>query len=1026
MLNENIIRESSSPWSSPVWMVPKKLDASGKRKFRMVIDYRKLNSKTVDDKFPIPNITEILDRLGRNVYYTTLDLASGFHQLQMSEDSIPKTAFTSETGHYEFLRMPFGLKNAPATFQRLMNYILKDYINKICLVYLDDIIILGTSLQEHIENIQKIFQVLRQHNLKIQLDKSEFLRKEVAYLGHIVSQEGVKPNPSKIKAVKEYPIPKTQKEIKTYLGLLGYYRKFIPNFAKLTKPMTSCLKKGNKVDINHSDYRTSFEHSKELLINAPILQYPDFNKQFTLTTDASNYAIGAVLSQNYEGKDLPIAYASRTLNEHEINYSTTEKELLGIVWSTKYFRPYLYGTKFLIHTDHRPLVWLMSLKDPNSKLMRWKIKLDEYNFEISYKKGTLNNNADALSRIRQQFQIKETDKDIFAENHNLVHCISSDKKLDVGFAKQIESKFNSTKYLIKQNKTKGNILIQPIYNKNILFHLITKESNHDKLVIETIQNCLIELRNYCIQNDIFELHMSKLCFEQDRINFEIIKNILIKTFKDTHVQITIHIPEREVYINDNDSVAPQTSETNYDTCHSDEENEINGVTYKDVAINIGKNQLIISTHDLETEIRVNKLFNQTKQRLIVKLNKQNLEKEIIDFIKNYLAPKCKYYGLFEGNLHLKFNEILQNNFTKDSYQLVKCEHLLEDKENKDEQIETIMNYHEGKTNHRGILETYQQLKRKFYWPNLYQNIQKYINNCELCQTNKYERNPYQLNDNLTKTPSQPFQIINIDTLTLEREKYLTIIDQFSKFGQAYYLKNLDAITVTKQLLNYFNTYKIPDEIIHDSGTEFNNNLIKELLKMYKIEIHMTCVDNPKSNGCVERFHSTLIEHLRIINQRNEFKNASKQEKIKFALIGYNNSVNSITQLTPLETIFGKEQSKNIFETEIATEDCLTNYKNRLKQIQDRVKQNIQINKNKRFLLQKRNFSKPKQLPNRILIKEGRRRIQKIKKPLFKIHKIEKYDPALGVVKINPHKRHKIDKIKRPRLYVADAQADKKS
>lgn len=227
MLNQKIIRPSYSPWSSPVWVVPKKLDASGKTKWRVVIDYRKLNDKTIGDKYPIPNITDILDKLGNCSYFTTLDLASGFHQLQMEEDSVAKTAFNTEHGHYEFLRMPFGLKNAPPTFQRVMDDILRGLVNKVCLVYLDDIITFSSSLQEHLINCKLVFDRLRKFNFKIQLDKSEFLRKEVGYLGHLITPGGVKPNPEKIKTIQRFKIPTTTKEIKGFLGLLGYYRKFI-------------------------------------------------------------------------------------------------------------------------------------------------------------------------------------------------------------------------------------------------------------------------------------------------------------------------------------------------------------------------------------------------------------------------------------------------------------------------------------------------------------------------------------------------------------------------------------------------------------------------------------------------------------------------------------------------------------------------------------------------------------------------------------------------------------------------------
>ncbi|XP_076271644.1 uncharacterized protein LOC143203410, partial [Rhynchophorus ferrugineus] len=397
MLENKIIQPSSSPWSSPVWIVPKKLDASGQRKWRLVIDYRKLNEKTIDDRYPIPNISDILDKLGRAQYFTTLDLASGFHQIEMDPESIQKTAFNVEHGHYEYLRMPFGLKNAPATFQRTMDNVLRGLQGKICLVYMDDIIIFSTSLQEHLESLRKVFDRLTSYNLKIQLDKSEFLKKSVEFLGHVITPEGIKPNPKKVSAIKNFEIPKTPKEIKSFLGLIGYYRKFIKNFAKITKPLRQCLKKNSKVNHDRA-FIEAFETCKNILMNDPILQHPDFQKPFILTTDASNFAIGAVLSQGTIGNDLPIAYASRTLSTTECNYSTIEKELLAIVWATKYFRPYLFGRKFSIVTDHKPLQWLFSIKEPNSKLVRWRLKLQEFDFTIHYKKGKQNLNADALSR----------------------------------------------------------------------------------------------------------------------------------------------------------------------------------------------------------------------------------------------------------------------------------------------------------------------------------------------------------------------------------------------------------------------------------------------------------------------------------------------------------------------------------------------------------------------------------------------------------------------------------------------------
>lgn len=397
LIENNIIQPSDSPYNSPVWIVPKKSDSSGKPRWRMVIDYRALNEKTVSDAYPLPNITDILDQLGGAKYFSTLDLASGFHQVPMDPASKQKTAFSTLYGHYEFNRMPFGLKNAPSTFQRLMDRILSGLQGIELFVYMDDIVIYASSLEEHAQKLSALLGRLQTAGLALQPEKCRFLRREICYLGHIITSEGVKPDPQKIRAVKEFPTPKSKKNVKQFLGLIGYYRRFIKDFAKISKPMTLLLKKDIAFSWN-SSAQAAFETLRDTICSEPLLQYPDFGKPFVVTTDASNYALGAVLSQGTIGKDLPISYASRTLHTAEVNYSTTEKELLAIIFAVAHFRPYLYGHKFTLVTDHRPLVWLHNTKDPTSKLMRWKIKLNEYDYDITYKPGRINSNADALSR----------------------------------------------------------------------------------------------------------------------------------------------------------------------------------------------------------------------------------------------------------------------------------------------------------------------------------------------------------------------------------------------------------------------------------------------------------------------------------------------------------------------------------------------------------------------------------------------------------------------------------------------------
>ncbi|KMQ91307.1 enzymatic polyprotein endonuclease reverse [Lasius niger] len=367
----NVRPPSTSQWNAPLLVVPKKTNASGKPKLRVVVDFRELNDLTIGDSFPLPNITDILDQLGNAKFFTILDLASGYHQIPMEESDKSKTAFSTPYGHYKYNRMSFGLKNAPATFQRLMNSILTGMQGIKCLVYLDDIVIYGASLQEHNKRLIEVLRRLRENNLKLQPEKCEFLRKEVTYLEHIITENGISPDPSKLEAVKNFPTPSKVKDVQAFIE---------ENKFQWTQEQQHAL-----------------EILKEKLTTAPVLKYPDFTQEFIVMTDASDYAIGAILSQGKIGEDQPVAYASRVLSRAEQNYNTTEKEL-AIVWAVKHFRPYLYGTKFTIVTDHKSLVWLFNVTDPGSRLMRWRLKLEEYDYVIVHKAGQANRNADALSR----------------------------------------------------------------------------------------------------------------------------------------------------------------------------------------------------------------------------------------------------------------------------------------------------------------------------------------------------------------------------------------------------------------------------------------------------------------------------------------------------------------------------------------------------------------------------------------------------------------------------------------------------
>jgi RNase H-like domain found in reverse transcriptase/Reverse transcriptase (RNA-dependent DNA polymerase)/Integrase zinc binding domain len=397
MMEKGIIENATSEWSSPILLVPKKTDHQGNKKWRLVIDYRGLNEKIIDEKFPLANISEILDSLSGAVYFTTLDLSQGFYQLKIKEEDRPCTAFVTDKGQFQMCKLPMGLKISPSAFSRLMTIAMAGLNYKNCFVYLDDLIVFGRNMEEHTKNLTLVMERLRNVNLKLNPEKCIFMRKSVLYLGHEISEKGILPDSSKIEVVKTYPVPKNGDETKRFVAFANYYRKFIRNFATITAPLNRLSKKGVIFDWNE-ECQKSFETLKQQLISPITLDYPDFseNNTFILTTDASKIGLGAVLSNSNKR---PIAFASRALNNAEKNYSTTEIELLAIVWAVKKYRPYLFGRHFEIFTDHRPLVYLFSQADPSSRLNKFRMTLMEYDFSISYLKGKDNAVADALSRI---------------------------------------------------------------------------------------------------------------------------------------------------------------------------------------------------------------------------------------------------------------------------------------------------------------------------------------------------------------------------------------------------------------------------------------------------------------------------------------------------------------------------------------------------------------------------------------------------------------------------------------------------
>lgn len=502
LLDDELIEYSQSPYNSPLLLVPKK-SQDNKPKWRLCVDYRMLNKKLIPDKHPLPRMDDILDSLGRARYFSVVDLQSGFHQIPINPDSRPLTAFSTDFGMFQWTVLPFGINVAPSSFTRMMTLAFAGLEPNQAFIYMDDIIIIGYSEKNHLKNIHDIFKTCRQFNLRINPLKCDFFRHEVDFLGHKCTADGLLPDPSKINSIVNYPRPKDKAETKRFVAMANYYRRFIENFATLTKPLSELT--GKRIEFNWSEKcETAFQTLKHKISSPPLLQYPKFeeNNEFILTVDASEIGCGCVLSQSAD--DLPITFISRTFKNGEKNKPTIEKELLAVHFAITALRPYIYGRKFTIRTDHKPLIYLYSLKNPSSKLTRIRLELEEYTFDIQHIPGKQNVVADALSRISIE-DVKQVTE--YQNKHIFVTTRSMTRKQNIENAAQTKelNKFKAPKAIneiIGYNRKIPRIILTNMYpkengeiaeicfdiyqNRKRLTRASMKETQNDKLTLSEI------------------------------------------------------------------------------------------------------------------------------------------------------------------------------------------------------------------------------------------------------------------------------------------------------------------------------------------------------------------------------------------------------------------------------------------------------------------------------------------------------------------------------------------------------------
>jgi hypothetical protein len=453
-----------------------------------------LNTETTKDKYPIPIVDETKDYLLGARYFSTLDLISGYWQIEIEEADKHKTAFTTSQGHYEFNRMPFGLTNAPATFQRLMNNLLQPVIHKCALVYLDDVIIYSRTIEDHMRHIQCVLNLLREGGLKIKLSKCLFLQKAVKYLGHIISEDGLRPDPKLTEAIRNYPTPQNKNHVKSFLGLSGYYRKFIWDYANKARALTILTRQKEEFRWGPEE-ENAFQFLKNCLLENPILRFPDFDLEFIVQTDASGFAVGSVLAQrkivNGEKVEYAVAYASQQLDETQEKWHTTDKEAYAIYHALKTFYHYLYGTKFTVETDHEALKGFPKITENMSrKVIRWALFAYEFDFQTVFRPGIANQNADGLSRIPEQKEVVETS----GQTHSIKALTTETFALEQGKDKFcLEMKRRYLRDQQRQKELMEEYLVENEPRQNARKRRISEEEDSDSDVDEDEQ--IKELNN---------------------------------------------------------------------------------------------------------------------------------------------------------------------------------------------------------------------------------------------------------------------------------------------------------------------------------------------------------------------------------------------------------------------------------------------------------------------------------------------------------------------------------------------------
>ena len=860
MLENGIIRPSSSPYSSPVLLV-KKADGTD----RFCVDFRKLNAITKKDVYPLPRVDDMLDALGKADYFTVLDLQSGFWQIPLHPEDREKTAFSTARGHYEFNVMPFGLCNAPATFQRAMDHLLRT-LRRFCLPYMDDVIIFSQGdFDRHLQHIDIVLQKLQSAPMVAKPIKFKVMQKELKFLGHIIAPHTIRPDPQKTSAVLAFPTPRSVRDLQSFLGLVSYYRRFVPSMATLAEPLYRLFKKNAPWRWDRVE-AAAMESLKIALTSPPLMSLPDFDRDFFLCTDASDCGIGAVLSQlDKDSKEHPVYYASRTLNPAERNYSTSERECLAVKWACDLFRPYLLGRPFKLYTDHAALRWLFRTKDPKSKLVRWILALQEYNMTILPRPGQSNANADALSRLPGlllQPSVARSHQLIAVVTRGATHSLPTSRRrdgVDPDFA--LDARAYDTVEAVRQSLQQG----RPRGRGPVLS--VNKEAENadptDKEAAPSVEFA-----------DPTDKGVRELA---DPTNTETTGHSRLLQENSTEIEHQHGLMDEEPADAIDDSVI-------------------------DAADDVDHVPVVPQTPLSSTMSATLPKAQRADQRWLSIILCLEDENTLDPLVTDSVREESRAYLLFDGVLYQQWDKAkVRPRLSTRQYRVVIPASL---------RGAVLREFHDGVCGaHLGENKTYERIADSMFWPGMYKDILDYVHSCAKCSARKTHLLLKQTPLRWLPYPSEPFEALGIDVLgplptTKKKNKFILVAtDYHTRWPIALAMKDQKAPTIATLLVEQvFCQHGFPATLLSDRGTNFLSQLIAAVLKVFHVKKLNTTSYHPQTNGLTERFNHTLCTMLTpYVNQNQD----DWDEYLPYVLLAYRTTPHHTLKQTPFYLLYGR-------------------------------------------------------------------------------------------------------------------------